>query len=146
MAQILITAGIFFLIIVSLFLILVVLMQRANSDGGMGTAFGGGITESAFGTEAGNVMTKITKYTFVIFFVTGFILYLAILNQHTHKAKAAETLFDEEAAAEAKRATATQTTKVPAPATVPAQQVPAKPATPAPAAPAPVAPAKNGVK
>lgn len=137
MAQILITAGIFCLIIVSLFLILVVLMQRANSDGGLGTAFGGGITESAFGTEAGNVMTKITKYTFIVFFVVGFILYLAILAQHTKKVKAAESLFDAEAAAEAKKPVATQT------AQAPAQNQPAAKttATPAPAAPAAKAPA-----
>jgi len=134
MSQILITAGIFFLIIVSLFLILVVLMQRANSDGGLGTAFGSGITESAFGTEAGNVMTKITKYTFIVFFVTGFILYLVILSQHTHKAQAAQSLFDEEAAAEAKRAAAAQTTA--APAEAPANNV-------APA-PTPAAPANEG--
>lgn len=133
MAQILITAGIFFMIIVSLFLILVVLMQRANTDGGLGTAFGSGITESAFGTEAGNIMTKATKYAFVIFFITGFALYLAILAQHTGKAKATETLFDDEAAAEAQKAPVTQT--------APETQAPAEaPAT----TPTPAAPAENG--
>ena len=145
MAQILITAGIFCLIIVSLFLILVVLMQRANSDGGLGAAFGGGITESAFGTEAGNVMTKITKYTFIVFFVSGFILYLAILAQHTKKAKAAESLFDAEAAAEAKKPVATQTAQAPAQNQAAAAKTAATPAPATPVAatpaPAPVAPA-----
>ena len=134
MSQILITAGIFFLIIVSLFLILVVLMQRANTDGGLGAAFGSGITESAFGTDAGNVMTKVTKYAFVIFFITGFILYLAILSQHTKKTKAAESLFTEEAAAEAQQA-ATQTTAPAATnAATPAPATPAADNKPAPAA------------
>ena len=41
------------LILVSLFLILVVLAQRAKSDGGMGSALGGGMAESAFGGETG---------------------------------------------------------------------------------------------
>lgn len=145
MAQILITAGIFFMIIVSLFLILVVLMQRANSDGGLGAAFGGGITESAFGTEAGNIMTKITKYSFVIFFITGFILYLAILSQHSHKATAAQTLFDEEAAAEAKKATATQTATAPV-TTVPAAQAPATQAPAKNTAPSAPATPANGSK
>lgn len=127
------------MIIVSLFLILVVLMQRANSDGGLGTAFGSGITESAFGTEAGNIMTKITKYTFVVFFLVGFALYLAILSQHTRKAKATETLFKEEAAAEAAQAAKTQAD---AAATQAPEQAPA--GNTAPAAPAPAAPATSG--
>jgi|GEM_PF-2655719 len=101
MAQIFITAGIFLLIIISLFLVLVVLMQRANSDGGLGTAFGSGITESAFGTEAGNVMTKLTKYTFILFAGLAFALYLLILSQNSGKNAKTESLFDEEAAAAA---------------------------------------------
>jgi len=126
MAQIFITAGIFFLIIVSLFLILVVLMQRANSDGGLGTAFGSTITESAFGTEAGNIMTKITRITFIVFFAVAFVLYLAILAQQNHSASQQKSLFDEEAAAE------TQTDKAapaaPEKAPVSQESVPAAPA------------------
>lgn len=83
MVQILITAGQFLLIIISLFLILVVLMQRANSDGGMGAAFGGGITEGAFGTEAGSVMSKSTWYGAALFFVLAMGLYLVILHTHS---------------------------------------------------------------
>ena len=138
MTQIFITAGIFLLIIVSLFLILIVLMQRGNSDGGLGTAFGSGLTESAFGTEAGNVMTKLTRISFVVFFILAFVLYLAVLSQHNARQAAAKSLFDEEAAKEAAKAAATQT--VPATAAKPApaapQTVPAK--APAPVAPAPV--------
>ena len=131
MSQILITAGIFLLIIISLFLVLVVLMQRANSDGGLGTAFGSNITESAFGTEAGNVMTKITKISFVIFFVVAFALYLAILAQHTRKTQSStKSLFDEEAAAEAAKAPITQAADTTAPAPAAEQPAPAVPAAP----------------
>jgi len=130
MAQIFITAGIFFLIIVSLFLILVVLMQRANSDGGLGTAFGSTITESAFGTEAGNVMTKITRITFVVFFAVAFILYLAILADQNTKVAPKKSLFEDEAAAE------TQTEKAAAKQLPASDKAPAQEQTPAPAAPA----------
>jgi preprotein translocase subunit SecG len=126
MAQIFITAGIFFLIIVSLFLILVVLMQRANSDGGLGTAFGSTITESAFGTEAGNVMTKITRITFVVFFAVAFVLYLAVLAQQNHHAAPQKSLFEEEAAAEAKAEQSAPAAQNPAPAT--SEKTPTAPA------------------
>jgi preprotein translocase subunit SecG len=133
MVQILITAGLFFLIIVSLFLILVVLMQRANSDGGLGTAFGSTITESAFGTEAGNVMTKITRITFIVFFAVAFVLYLTILAEQNHKNAPQKSLFESETAAEV------QTDKVPAKqeAVPDAYKVhPDQPVAPAPATPA----------
>jgi preprotein translocase subunit SecG len=132
MAQIFITAGIFFLIIVSLFLILVVLMQRANSDGGLGTAFGSTITESAFGTEAGNIMTKITRITFIVFFVVAFALYLAVLAQQNQKNAVQKSLFEDEAAAEAK----TQTTPAKDASAPAADKAPTAPAQPAPATPA----------
>eukprot|EP01034_Spumella_vulgaris_P013635 gene13635-17407_t len=39
----------FALIVLSLFLVLIVLAQKAKSDGGVGAAMGGGMTEAAFG-------------------------------------------------------------------------------------------------
>jgi preprotein translocase subunit SecG len=100
MVDILITAGLFLLIIISLFLILVVLMQRANTNAGLGAAFGGGLTESAFGTEAGNIMSRTTWIGSILFFVLGFSLYLAILAQRAHSTEAEEMpLFDETPAA-----------------------------------------------
>lgn len=126
MAHIFITAGIFLLILVSLFLVLIVLMQRANNDGGLGTAFGSGITESAFGTEAGNVMTKLTRITFVLFAGLAFVLYLAIIAQHSSKAERTESLFDEEAAAMVEQDATQAVEEVPAPtAEAPAAEVPA---------------------
>ena len=146
MAQILITAGIFFLIIVSLFLILVVLMQRANSDGGLGTAFGSTITESAFGTEAGNVMTKITKITFIVFFIVAFVLYLAILANQRQSLNEQKQLFKDEAAAEAQttEAAASESAQQTATEAAPAAQTETAPAsTPAPSSESvPAAPAK----
>lgn len=63
-------------------LIFLVLMQRASTDGGMGTAFGGGVTESAFGADTGNVLTRFTRYAVVLFFVLSFVLYLLYIKDH----------------------------------------------------------------
>ena len=74
----------FVLILVSLFLIFVVLMQRAKSDGGVGAAMGGGVAESTFGAETGNVLSKSTINAAVLFFVISFALYLAHIYQSKH--------------------------------------------------------------
>jgi preprotein translocase subunit SecG len=74
----------FFLILTSLFLVLVVLMQRAKTDGGMGAAMGGGITESTFGAETSNVLSKATINAAILFFVISFVLYLCHIYQSKH--------------------------------------------------------------
>ena len=74
----------FVLIITSLFLVLVVLMQRAKSDGGMGSAMGGGTMESTFGAETGDVLSGATKKAAAVFFVVAFTLYLAHIYQSKH--------------------------------------------------------------
>lgn len=70
------------LVIVSLFMILLVLMQRGNANGGLGAAMGGGMAESALGAETSSVLSKWTKNTAVVFFVLSFGLYLSKLHQH----------------------------------------------------------------
>ena len=74
----------FILILTSVFLVLVVLMQRAKTDSGMGAAMGGGITESTFGAETSNVLSKATINAAILFFVVSFILYLAHVYQTKH--------------------------------------------------------------
>jgi preprotein translocase subunit SecG len=64
------------LIIVSVFLVLVVLAQKAKNDGGMGAALGGGAAEATFGAETGNVLTKATINCAIAFFVLSLLLYL----------------------------------------------------------------------
>lgn len=61
-------------------MILVVLMQRASSSGGLGTAFGGGLADSAFGTDTGNILTKTTVYSAMAFFIISFGLYLGYMS------------------------------------------------------------------
>jgi preprotein translocase subunit SecG len=71
----------FALILVSLFMVLVILMQRANSNAGMGSAFGGGVTESAFGAETTNILTRATKWAAVAFFLISLGLYLLYMSR-----------------------------------------------------------------
>ena len=69
------------LILVSFFLILIVLAQKAKNDGGMGAAMGGGMAEAAFGADTSNVLSKLTIYASVLFFVLSFVLYLSHIHQ-----------------------------------------------------------------
>jgi preprotein translocase subunit SecG len=58
-------------IVVCIFLIIVVLLQ-AGKGGGMGIAFGGGGSQTVFGSSgAGNFLTKLTSATAFIFLVTS---------------------------------------------------------------------------
>jgi preprotein translocase subunit SecG len=69
------------LVLASLFMIFVVLLQR-GSDGGAGSAFGGGMAESAFGGETSKVLSRATVTTAIIFFVVGLGLYLGQIAAH----------------------------------------------------------------
>lgn len=82
----------FVLILVSIFLILVVLAQKAKNDGGMGAAMGGGMAEATFGAETGNVLTKATINASIAFFVLSFGLYLGYIYQRSHAKPAGDVL------------------------------------------------------
>lgn len=116
----------FILILVSLFLVMVVLMQKSK-DSGMGAALGGGAAEAAFGADTSNVLSKSTIYAAVIFFVLAFALYLGRIYERNH----------------AKTAAGSALPTIAAPATPPAAPASATPAPvatktgEAPAAPAP---------
>lgn len=118
----------FALVLVSLFLILVVLMQKAKSDGGV-AAMGGGVAESAFGADTGNVLVGATRTAAIIFFVLSFGLYLAHLYQAKHHAAADNKLPTVVAPATLPSTTAPLTAPTTAPAAT-TQPEAAKPATP----------------
>jgi len=107
----------FILVITSIILVFLVLMQKAKSDAGV-AAMGGGGMESAFGAEAGNVLSSATIKAAIAFFVLSFGLYLAHIYQSKHQV-----------AVDSKLPT------VIAPATLPAAPA-AQPVTPPPSAPA----------
>jgi preprotein translocase subunit SecG len=83
MTSVLIGIGTFVLILVALALILVVLAQRAKSDGGM-AAMGGGMMESTFGPDTSNVLSKFTIRATIAFFVVSFMLYLGYVHIRSH--------------------------------------------------------------
>lgn len=82
----------FLLVVVSLFLGLIVLVQKPRADSGLGTAMGGGVAEATFGAETGNVLTRSTIVLAVAFFVLGFGAYLAQIYTFKHKDVSVETL------------------------------------------------------
>lgn len=121
----------FALIVLSLFLVLIVLAQKAKSDGGVGAAMGGGMTEAAFGADTGNVLSKATIYAAVAFFVIAFSLYLGRIYERKHAHAAANNALPTisvpaaPAPAPATTTAAPVTAPVPAPAAAPAATTPA---------------------
>ena len=75
----------FVLILTSLFLVMVILMQRAKNDAGMGSAMGGSSMESTLGAETSNVLSKATINATILFFVVSFVLYMAHIYQTKHR-------------------------------------------------------------
>jgi preprotein translocase subunit SecG len=72
----------FLLVINCLLLILLVLIQLPKKDAGAGLAFGGGAADALFGAGSGNALTKITKYSAVVFFVLS--IFLGYLEARVH--------------------------------------------------------------
>lgn len=79
------------LLIVSAFLVLIVLAQKTK-DGGMGSALGGGMTESTFGAETGNVLSSTTRKLAITFFLLTFALYLGQIYIRKDSAKPVNAL------------------------------------------------------
>lgn len=80
------------LIIISLFLILIVLAQKAKTDGGVGGALGGGMTEATFGADTTNVLSKATINAAIAFFVLSFVLYLGRIYVRKHAVATGDAL------------------------------------------------------
>lgn len=73
-------------VLVCAFMILVVLMQRPRSEG-LGSAFGGGITDNVFGSQTTNVLAKFTTWMGIAFFAIT--LLLSILTAKANSGKSA---------------------------------------------------------
>src|SRR6202789_2747373 len=71
------------LLLNALLLILLVLVQLPKKDAGAGLAFGGGAADALFGAGSGNALTKITKYSTVLFFALA--LLIGILQDRAHQ-------------------------------------------------------------
>lgn len=73
-------------VVVCALMILVVLMQRPRSEG-LGSAFGGGITDNVFGSQTTNVLAKFTTWMGIAFFAIT--LLLSILTAKANSGKTA---------------------------------------------------------
>jgi len=71
-------------VLVCLMLVLVVLMQRPRSEG-LGSAFGGGVTDNVFGSQTTNVLARFTTWMAIGFFVIT--LLLSILTAKANSGK-----------------------------------------------------------
>lgn len=73
-------------VLVCALMIFVVLMQRPRSEG-LGSAFGGGITDNVFGSQTTNVLARFTTWMGIAFFAIT--LLLSILTAKANSGKSA---------------------------------------------------------
>ena len=98
-------------------LILLVLIQLPKKEAGAGVAFGGAATDALFGAGTGNVLTKVTKYATVAFFVLAVIV--GVLQSNFYHQPGKE--FQRKVEQQAKEAPATMPTAPSAPVANPAE-------------------------
>src|ERR1041384_5127107 len=84
-----------FLVLTCLLLMLLVLIQLPKKEAGMGQAFGGGATDALFGAGRGTALTKMTKYTTVIFFVLTLFLWILKAQEVKHSRTTLEKTMQE---------------------------------------------------
>ena len=103
------------LVLDCLLLILLVLIQLPKKEAGAGLAFGAGATDALFGAGSGNVLTKVTKYATIVFFVLAMIV--SIMQNHYYHREGTE--FKEAVEKQASQPP-NQPSQMPAPAVPPA--------------------------
>jgi preprotein translocase subunit SecG len=77
----------FFLVVNCALLILLILIQLPKKDAGAGMAFGGAAADALFGAGSGNVLTKVSKWATLVFFVLA--LGLGYLQDRVHNKSSA---------------------------------------------------------
>jgi preprotein translocase subunit SecG len=107
-------------VLVCALMILVVLMQRPRSEG-LGSAFGGGLTDNVFGSQTTNVLARFTTWMGIAFFAIT--LLLSIL---TAKANSGKTAVQKKLLSEPLPAAVSTPTPTPAPLSTP-EATPAAP-------------------
>ena len=87
----------FVMVVNCLLLILLVLIQLPKKDAGAGLAFGGAATDALFGAGTGNVLTKITKYATVAFFVLAMTLAVIQSKYYHRSSREVQRLLEQQA-------------------------------------------------
>jgi len=122
--NLLISLLLWFFVLVSVIMVLVILMQRPKSEG-LGAAFGGGVTENIFGAQTTNVLVKFTTWLAGIFFALTFAI--SILNAHKSTGDSAfrrELMKKQAASPTSPEPGAAKSSPISSPATTPAQTSP----------------------
>lgn len=115
-------------VLVCAFMILVVLMQRPRSEG-LGSAFGGGITDNVFGSQTTNVLARFTTWMGIAFFAITLLLSILTAKANSGKSAIQKKLLSEPVPAAVSTPAATPlSTPVATPA---AESTPVSQATPA---------------
>ena len=151
--QFFLSVGAVGLLLISFFLGFIILLQRSSANAGMGTAFGAGAAEAAFGANTNKALTTATVWCTGLFFGLSLLLYLGNLH-HYHAERGVKRNVNVESLVPAKDASKgalgdakplTPGATAVSPSVVvpmtPAAPAPAAPAAPVPPAPAPVVPA-----
>ena len=141
--QVFLSLGAVGLLLISFFLGFIILLQRSSANAGMGTAFGAGAAEAAFGANTNKALTTATVWCTGMFFGLSLLLYLGNLHHyHAERGVKREVNVDSLVPAKdaSKGALGDAKPLTPATAVSPSVVVPTTPATPAPAAPVPPAP------
>lgn len=108
----------FVMVVDCLILIFLVLIQLPKKEAGAGLAFGAGATDALFGAGSGTVLTRVTKYAAITFFVLAVIV--GIMQSRFHRSSTSEF---QRKLAETPASTSSSTQSTPpstAPAAVPA--------------------------
>jgi preprotein translocase subunit SecG len=105
-------------VIICILMVIVVLMQRPRSEG-LGSAFGGGITDNVFGSQTTNVLARFTTWMAIGFFVITLMLSIITAKASSGKTEIQKKLLS---------APVPEATATPAPEATPA----ASPESPAP--------------
>jgi preprotein translocase subunit SecG len=114
-------------VLLCIFLVGVILIQRGKG-GGLAGAFGGAGGSSAFGTKAGDVFTRITGVTAIIWMVFCMVL-LLLMNQNRGSAFDSDTP-SSEVKTQAAKSTRSKTASSSSPANKPAESAAGKPSGP----------------
>jgi preprotein translocase subunit SecG len=123
--NLLITLCLALFVLVSVFMILLILMQRPKSEG-LGAAFGTGVTENIFGAQTTNVLVKFTTWLAGIFFVLTLSLSILYAHQSTASSAFRRELMKTQTAPQTSPAPAgAQSSPVSSPSSTPAQASPA---------------------
>jgi preprotein translocase subunit SecG len=81
-------------VIVCVLMVLVVLMQRPRSEG-LGSAFGGGLTDNVFGSQTTNVLARFTTWLAVAFFAITLLLSIITAKANSGKTEIQKKLLSE---------------------------------------------------